>query len=84
MANPIYKGTAQPVTAGLFGGLGSWFGVATPAYAGAGQSSSATSSFFGSSTPAYKTAPAPAPAPECTEREQITIVIPRELVEPQS
>jgi hypothetical protein len=89
MATPTYKGNAQPVTNGLFGGLGSWFSVATPAYAGGGQSSNGSSSWFGGSTPAYKTASV-APQDddddddECDQPEQITIVIPRELVEPQT
>ena len=77
--------TYNPSGAGVLGGLGSWFGVATPAYAGEGQPISSSSGFFGGSTPAYKTRVATTPVTQpCVDPERITIVIPRELVESQS
>lgn len=86
MANPIYKGNGQPVAAGgLFSGLGWLFGGSTPAYADAGQPSQAVS-VIGSATPAYKPAPSSTGAsPSCeSSNEQITVVIPRELLTPQT
>ena len=65
MATPTYQGQAQPVRDGWLGGLGSWLGgVSTPAYAGKGQPSPASSGYLAGSTPAYKPAPVkPSPAP---------------------
>jgi hypothetical protein len=88
MATPNYKGNGQPVTAGgLFSGLGSLFGGSTPAYAGGGQPSQGVS-VIGSATPAYKPAPSSTDASPsiCDDgnSEQITVVIPRELLTPQT
>ena len=57
MATPTYFGNAQPPSnSGWLGGLGSWFGVQAPAYAGAGQPATASSGYFSGTTPAYKQA----------------------------
>ena len=93
MATPIYKGAGQPVTAGgWLSGLGSWFGGPVPAYAGKGQCTQASSGYLGGTTPVYKPAPSStdgntiasnATVDECQEPERITVLIPRELLEPQ-
>jgi hypothetical protein len=88
MATPTYNGNGQPTAnSGWLGGLGSWFGVATPAYAGAAQPATSSSGYFSGTTPAYKQAPSSLNASKQPER--ITLVVPRELVpagliEPQS
>ena len=74
---PAYKGTAQPTAnGGWLSGLTSWFGVPTPQYAGSGQPTGGASS-----TP-YKPAPA-AQSATCDDAERVTLVVPRELIEPQ-
>lgn len=98
MANPIYKGATQlNANRGWLNGLSSWFTGSVPAYAGQGQSTRG-SGYFGGATPAYKPAPARtdgavyAPGAESVqassecpdEPERITVLIPRELIEPQS
>ena len=98
MATPIYKGSAQPnANGGWLTGLGSWFAGSAPAYAGRGQYAPASSGYFGGATPAYKPAPsavdgavyapdavAAEAVTECpAEPERITVLIPRELIEPQ-
>ena len=93
MATPIYKGTGQPSTAGgWLSGLGSWFGGPAPAYVGRGQAGQGSTGYLGGGTPAYKPAPtstdgnsatSSATADECQEPERITVLIPRELIEPQ-
>jgi hypothetical protein len=89
MATPNYPGTAQPApSGGWLSGLGSWFGGPAPVYAGAGQSASSSSGYLGGATPAYKPAPSQggtataSGTPSC-EPERITLMIPRELIEPQ-
>ena len=88
MTTPNYKGKAQPTaTSGWFGNLGSWFSGPKPAYTAAkGQSG-----YLGGMTPAYKPAPivdgANTPEQiddtECpTSLERITVLIPREMIEP--
>lgn len=87
MATPIYKG-AQQSGAPARSGLGSWFGVGTPAYAGNGQPSSGSGGLFGSGAPAYVTQPSTPsttqPADACAPTDQITVLIPRELLDPSS
>ena len=89
MATPTYSGNGQPTAnSGWLGGLGSWFGVQAPAYAGAGQSATASSGYFSGTTPAYKQAPS-SQSTASSQPERITLVVPRELVpagliEPQS
>src|SRR5688572_26479275 len=97
MASPIYKGVAQSnATGGWLTGLGSWFTGTPPAYAGKGRAP-ASSGYFGGAQPAYKPAPVRtdgavyAPDAEMAEAssecpadaERITVLIPRELIEPQ-
>ena len=78
MATPAYKGDGQPTAnSGWLGGLGSWFGVQAPAYAGAGQTATSSSGYFSGTTPAYEQASSQ-PASQAPER--ITLVVPRELV----
>jgi hypothetical protein len=87
MATPTYNGSGQPAAnSGWLGGLGSWFGVATPAYAGAGQSVTGSTGYFSGTTPAYKSTSTPTPTPNAASAcpERITLVVPRELLEPQS
>jgi hypothetical protein len=81
MATPTYNGSGQPtVNSGWLGGLGSWFGVQAPAYAGAGQIATASSGYFSGTTPAYKQAPSSQnAAPSCTP-DRITLVVPREVI----
>jgi hypothetical protein len=82
MATPVYAGNAQPTAnSGWLGGLGSWFGVAAPAYAGAGQPAVSTSGYFSGTTPAYKQ-PATQKLSSVGEGERITLVVPRELIPP--
>ena len=59
MTTPTYRGQCQPhASSSWLGGLGSWFGgVSTPAYAGKGQPSPATSGYLAGAAPAYKPAP---------------------------
>jgi len=77
MATPIYAGSAHaPATSGWLGGLGSWFGIATPAYVGAGQPASNKSGYFSGTTPAYKVAPP-------SQAQRITLVVPRDVIDPQ-
>ena len=93
MATPIYKGTGQPATAGgWLSGLASWFGGPGPAYVGNGQAAQGSTGFLGGATPAYKLAPSftdgdpatsSATADACREPERITVLIPRELIDPQ-
>ena len=83
MATPTYKGSGQPtVNGGWLGGLGSWFGVTAPAYAGTGQASTGSTGYFSGTTPAYRQATA------ATVPDRITLVVPREmaqgLIEPKS
>ncbi len=63
MGTPIYQGPGQPPAdnGGLLGGLGSFLGGASPAYAGVNQSQSAAS-WLGNATPAYAPAPPPPPS----------------------
>ena len=85
MACPIYKGPGQPnVDSGWLAGLGSWFGGSAPVYAGA-KSAPTSSGFFSSVAPTYASAPASGTgaAGSCPS-EQITLVVPRELLEPRS
>ena len=96
MATPIYKGAGQPATAGgWLSGLASWFSGPAPTYAGKGQTAQASTGYLGSTTPAYKPAPAstggttPTPSADADlgqEAEQITVLIPvsRELFERQT
>lgn len=95
MASPIYKGAPSPAAhSGWLNGVTSWFTGSTPAYAGQGLSVRGSSGYFGAAMPAYKPAPmrtdgamnAPdaEPGSECPdEPERITVLIPRELIEPQ-
>ena len=93
MATPIYKGTAQPAANnGWLSGLGSWFGGSPPGYAGKGQVSQAGSGYLGGSAPACKqvtastdggSSSAASTDAECQEPERITVLIPRELIDPQ-
>jgi hypothetical protein len=93
MATPVYKGAGQPTAAGgWLSGLTSWFGGPAPAYVGKGQAAQGSTGYLGGATPAYKPAPAPtdgtsttpsATTEECREPERITVLIPRELIEPQ-
>ena len=79
MATPTYNGNAQPTAnSGWLGGLGSWFGVAAPAYAGAGQPAASSSGYFSGTTPAYKQAPTSQDA----QADRITLVVPRGQVPP--
>jgi hypothetical protein len=90
MATPTYKGSGQPVAnSGWLSGLGSWFGGSAPAYAGAGQPTQASSG-LGGATPAYKPASSscdgvsPSVADDAgATPDQITLVIPRELLTPR-
>jgi hypothetical protein len=77
MATPSYKGSNQPqADSSFWSGFGSWFGGGTtPAYAGEGQPSSASSRFLGSGTPAYKSVPSGSGAPQ-----RFAIVVPRDLI----
>jgi hypothetical protein len=91
MATPIYTGNAQPpVNSGWLGGLGSWFGIVTPAYAGATQPAASSSGYFSGTTPTYRSAPAQSqPTQPSDDGERITLVVPRglvpsELLSPQS
>ena len=82
MACPIYKGAGQPnVDGGWLAGLGSWFGGSAPAYVGA-KSAPTSAGFFSSAAPTYASAPASdtGAAGSCPS-EQITLVVPRELLE---
>ena len=93
MATPVYKGAAQPTAnCGWLSGLGSWFGGSPPAYAGRGQATQAGSGYLGGSAPADQqvtalteggTSTAAGSDAECQEPERITVLIPRELIEPQ-
>ena len=90
MATPNYKGAPAPANSGWFSGISSLFTGQAPAYAGQGQVTQ-SAGFFGSAAPAYKTAPtAAAPASTadavggCDEPERITVLIPRELIDPDS
>lgn len=97
MATPIYKGKPAAANSGWLDGVGTWVSGSTPAYAGQSQYTRPPSGFFGSVTPAYKPAPpridGAVSAPdtmtaeadsECPdEPERITVLIPRELIEPQ-
>ena len=93
MANPIYKGAGQPTAAGgWLSGFSSWFGGPAPAYVGKGQAAQGSTGFLGGATPAYKLAPSStdgdpgstgANAEVCREPERITVLIPRELIDPQ-
>jgi hypothetical protein len=92
MATPIYKGAGQPVTAGgWLSGLASWFGRPAPVYAG-NQTAQGSTGLLGSAVPAYKPAPtsndgsvtAPSASTDSArEPAQITVIFPRELIEPQ-
>ena len=85
MATPTYNGSAQPpANSGWLGGLGSWFGVQAPVYAGAGQPATASSGYFSGTTPAYKPAPSAQDAAASAQPDRITLVVPRELIDPQS
>ena len=92
MATPNYKGAGQPSSNG-----GSWLGSlvgGTPAYKGVDKRSTNGSGYAGGG-PAYKPAPAAAPAaesasPDVTQSAEqddacgcgpIAIVIPREVIE---
>jgi hypothetical protein len=80
MATPTYNGNAQPPNSGWLGGLGSWFGVSTPAYAGNGQPAAASSGYFSGTTPVYKR-----PLTQRrsgAEPDRITLVVPRDMVPP--
>ena len=85
MAAPNYLGCGQPSAgSGLLGGLGgiaSWFGVQTPSYAGENQPIPGGSGYFGSSTPAYRSASAVPTA--VSDRPAITVVIPSGLLPQQ-
>ena len=92
MAAPIYNGAGQPTAAGgWLSGFASWFGGPAPAYVGKGQAAQGSTGFLGGATPAYKAAPsidgdpasAGANAEVCREPERITVLIPRELIDPQ-
>ena len=93
MAAPIYKGAGQPTAAGgWLSGFASWFGGPAPAYVGKGQAAQGSTGFLGGATPAYKLAPSStdgdpastgANAEVCREPERITVLIPRELIDPQ-
>ena len=85
MACPIYKGAGQPnVDSGWLAGLGSWFGGIAPVYAGA-KSAPTSSGFFSSVAPTYASAPATdTGAADSSPSGQITLVVPRELLEPRS
>ena len=92
MAAPIYKGAGQPTAAGgWLSGFASWFGGPAPAYAGKDQAAQGSTGFLGGATPAYKLAPSAdgdpastgANAEVCREPERITVLIPRELIDPQ-
>ena len=93
MTAPIYQGAGQPTAAGgWLSGFASWFGGPAPAYVGKGQAAQGSTGFFGGATPAYKPAPTSADgsafgpsatAEACQEPERITVLIPRELLEPQ-
>ena len=101
MATPSYKGTCQPkADSSFWSGFGSWFGGGSkPAYVGEGQSSSASSGFLGTGTPAYKPAPSLAQGAQSPVTRAITpadfppgpfaIVIPRgfgstcDVIDPQ-
>ena len=94
MATPIYKGAGQPATAGgWLSGLASWFSGPAPTYVGKGQTAQASTGYLGSTTPAYKPAPAstdgtpPTPSADAgQEGERFTVLIPisRELIERQT
>jgi hypothetical protein len=83
MATPAYAGNAAQPTAngGWLGGLGSWFGISTPAYTGGGQPAASSSGYFSGTTPAYKT-PATQQVSPVGDPERITLVVPRELIPP--
>lgn len=85
MATPTYKGSGQPtVNGGWLGGLGSWFGVTAPAYAGVGQASAGSTGYFSGTTPTYKTSPAPSTNDASSAApDRITLVVPRGLIDPQ-
>lgn len=89
MATPNYKGAPVPANSGWLSGLGSLFAGQAPAYAGQGQVTQ-SAGFFGSGAPAYKSAPTAAAsatadtAGGCDEPERITVLIPRELIDPSS
>ncbi len=83
MATPAYKGYGQPqVDSGFLSGFGSWFGSGgTPAYIGEGQPSSTSSGFFGSGTPAYKSADERSRSIDAAMPQgQFAIVVPRNFV----
>jgi hypothetical protein len=90
MATPNYKGAPVPANSGWLSGLGSLFSGQAPAYAGQVQMTQ-SAGFFGSAAPAYKTAPTAAAsattadaAGGCDEPERITVLIPRELIDPDT
>ena len=98
MATPIYKGTGQPAaTGGWLSGLGSWFGGPAPAYVSKGQSSGYLGGATPAYKPAPASTAGNAATTsanadddsdddddgECREPERITVLIPRELIEPQ-
>ena len=84
MATPTYKGSGQPtVNGGWLGGLGSWFGVKAPAYAGSGQAANGSTGYLSGTTPTYKSASTSQDVASSSEPERITFVVPRGLIEPQ-
>jgi hypothetical protein len=90
MATPAYQGAGQPTAAGgWLSGFTSWFGGPAPAYRGKDQAAQGSTGYLGGATPAYKPAPAstdataPSATVTCREPERITVLIPRELIEPQ-
>ena len=75
MANntPAYQGSSNPNAGngnGWLGRFGNFFGGGgTPVYFGDGQPSSASGSFLGGATPAYKSAPPAKPSMETSPYE---------------
>ncbi|HEY1811007.1 MAG TPA: hypothetical protein VGG74_01535 [Kofleriaceae bacterium] len=81
MATPSYLGQGQP-SAASGGWLSNLFGGGTPSYAGAAQAAP-RSSFF-AIAPAYQTVATPQQSNDAAPPAQIAIVIPRQIVDPQT
>ena len=80
MATPNYKGTSQPVSSGgWLSGMGSWFGASAPAYAPAPTKTAATVP-----TASNVTTGTTSDVDVVCERDRITLVIPRSLIDTQA